>query len=133
MGFTAAEKEHYANMARMIIADGDEDRRADLNKTARQALASVRASLPQADDDDVLVMYFAGVALIMARLLAAPLQDAAVLAESVFNNYTLAAAAVMGVYEMQSGTVPAPPDPAPDAAAEEARRMAEELMNRAYL
>jgi hypothetical protein len=130
MSFSQDEKDHYSRMVGMIIG-GNRNKKAALDSSARLALAAVRASMPGITDD-MLVAFLASVAVILARILASPLQDAAGVAETVFDNYTLAAASVMGAYDMDSPEVPeyAPPPAQPDGSD---RAKIDTLMNRAYL
>jgi hypothetical protein len=112
MPFAEDEVTHYRQLAAMIL-NNDKLKKERLDKFARLQLATVRSVLPGADDD-IVVTFLVSVAIMVARVLAAPVADAAELGHQVFDQNMIAAAHVMGAYNIDSSDIPLWKEPKPE-------------------
>jgi hypothetical protein len=104
MAFTDEELGHYRQMVAMII-DNDPVKKKRVDTMARLQLATVKQAFPDATDDTV-VTFLASVAVVLARLLATPMGEIAEIARGVFDNNMVAAAHVMGAYDIDGDFIP---------------------------
>jgi hypothetical protein len=102
--FTEPEIDHYKKMVGIII-DGDEKKKRELDDAARLSVAQAKKSMPGADPA-TLVTFFSSVAFLMAHLMNAQVKHVAEIIEATFDNYTVAAAHVIGAYDVDGSEVP---------------------------
>ncbi|HEY5960213.1 MAG TPA: hypothetical protein VIV60_26855, partial [Polyangiaceae bacterium] len=74
-----------------------------MNQHAKRALELMRKDAPTADDD-ALIDFLVTMSIMMASLMNAPIADSLATMERVFNNATLAAASLAGVYDLEDNT-----------------------------
>lgn len=108
--FTEHELEHYKKMVAVII-DGDQKKKRELDDTARLSIAQAKKSMPTADRE-TLVTFFSSIAFLMAHLMTTQVRSIAEVIESTFDSYTVAAAHVMGAYDVDGSEMPVRPEPA---------------------
>lgn len=102
--FGEQELEHYKTMVGMII-DGDSKKKREMDDVARLSIAQAKRNMPTADDE-TLVTFFASIAFLMAHLMNTPVKSIAEVVESTFDGYTVAAAHIIGAYDIEGGEVP---------------------------
>ena len=102
--FGEAETEHYKNMVGVII-NGDPKKKRELDDAARLSIAQAKKSMPTADSE-TLVTFFSSIAFLMAHLMNTQVKHVADIIEATFDSYTIAAAHVMGVYDVEGTEVP---------------------------
>ncbi len=103
-GFSEEEIKHYENMVGIII-DGDAKKKQELDNVARLSIAQAKVNMPTADKE-TLVTFFASISFLMAHLMTAQVKNIAEIVESTFDGYTVAAAHIMGAYDVDGTEVP---------------------------
>jgi hypothetical protein len=104
MSPTASELEYYRNLVAKII-DNDAEKKKMIDERVRTQIAMVKQQLPDADDN-TLIVFLISVAFMIAKIMATPLVEAADLTERIFDNNVIAAAVVMGAYDLDSDEMP---------------------------
>jgi hypothetical protein len=112
--FSKADKKTYREMVAAVF-EGDDRIKERVDTRAQAAIVKMRETIPGATDD-TLTAFAASVAYTMAVLLKTSVQDAGSAMESLFDNYTVAAAILGGAYT-PGESVPNP-GPLGDAAAD---------------
>lgn len=102
---TETDKERYLNTSNLIYADRG-DRKAEFNQKAAAQIKMMRETLPDLDDKTVFVI-FSSVAYLMSTIMMAPLAKAGPDVEELFDTFTLAAASLIGVVDLDDAA-PAP-------------------------
>ncbi len=98
--YTDKEKQHYRSLA-AIVAKSHPSKLAQLNANAKMAIKVMRNSCPDADDDTIMA-FMGSVCFLMARIMQLPMAEAWEVIEGVFDNYALAIASMIGVYDLDS-------------------------------
>ena len=108
--FSEQELKYYKNMVGLII-DGDPDTKKKMDGIVRMCIAKAKQQMPNADKQ-TLVAFFASVAFVAGNILGAPVRSVGTIVESLFDQYTIAAAHEMGAYDIEGSDVPTRPEPA---------------------
>jgi hypothetical protein len=132
-------REHARNYFRDLVAmilENDAAKKEKIDARARAQIEAVKEQIPGSPGDETLVVFLVSVAFTMAKLMATPVQDVGELMERIFDNNVVAAASLMGVYDLDSKEVPhydpeaqSPAGPAGDMSPDEY----EQFLNRQYL
>jgi hypothetical protein len=110
--FSAAELEHYKAMVGIII-NGDTNKKQELDGAARLAIAQAKKSMPTAETE-TLVTFFASIAFMLAHLMTTQVKNIGEVIENTFDSYTVAAAHIMGAYDIEGSEMPIKPEPPKD-------------------
>lgn len=131
--YTATDMEYYRNLVAMII-DNDAEKKKVIDERARAQIANVKQQLPDVDDN-ALIVFLISVAFMVAKIMSTPLQEAGELVERIFDNNVVAAAVVMGAYDIDSDEMPLAtrPESQEPAAEPMSPEEFEKFMNRQYL
>jgi len=97
-------REHYRKVAERVIAE-QPDKREDLNERAKTVLESLRESVPDASDE-TLTMFLRHLAMLTAALSVMRIDTLVTTLDNTFNSTTLAAANLLGVYDLDDTASP---------------------------
>ncbi len=102
--FTENERNNYKRLIGSLMK-GDPARKTEFDAKTRKVIAAMHESMPTANDE-MLAEFASAVGYIATVLMRAPTGDVSVLLIDLFNNYSLAVAQLIGVYDPASEEVP---------------------------
>ena len=137
--FPESDKKYYRNLVAMIL-NNDAEKKKVVDGRARVQIATFKEQLPDADDE-TMVFFLASMAHVVARIMAAPMQEVSEMIERIFDTNVIAVASVMDAYDIDSKTVPKYDPPAHDRDDDQGRAHmtddqlaeVEKIINRQYL
>ena len=98
--YSDKEKKHYQSLAALVVKTHRHDI-AKVNASAKVAIKVLRDNCPDLDDD-ALVTVMTSICYLMVRIMQLPMAEAWEMIEGVFDNYALAVASMLGVYDLDS-------------------------------
>lgn len=98
--YTDREKQHYRALAAIVVKSHPREL-AQLNANAKMAIKVMRESLPEANDDTIMTV-MGSICFLMARIMQLPMAEAFETVEGIFDNYSLAIASMLGVYDLDA-------------------------------
>ena len=96
--YTEKEKNQYRSLAAIVVKSHPTNV-ARMNASAKMAIKVMQDACPEADED-TLFAFMGSVCFLMARLMQLPMSEASEVIEGVFDNYALAIASMLGVYDL---------------------------------
>ena len=102
--FTETERENYKRLVGSLMK-GDPTRKTDYDAKTRKVVAAMRESMPTASDE-ILAEFASAIGFIATVLMRSPMGDVSMLLIDLFNNYSVAVAQLIGVYDPLSDEVP---------------------------
>ena len=97
-------KDHYRKVAERVVADRP-DKREKLNEGAKQVIETLRESVPDASEE-TLIMFLRHLSMMTAAFSVLRIDSLVAALDNTFNSTTLAAANLLGVYDLDDTESP---------------------------
>lgn len=102
--FNNLDKEFYGKLAGMLIR-GDVQRKQGYDEAVKVVLGSMKKAMPLATDE-ALAEFSSAITMVIAQVMRAPMQTASEVLQTVFDEYAMVTAQLIGAYDVGSDTVP---------------------------
>lgn len=102
--FNNLDKEFYGKLAGMLIR-GDSQRKQVYDEAVKVVLGSMKKAMPLSTDE-ALAEFSSAITMVIAQVMRAPMQSAGEVLQTVFDEYAMVTAQLIGAYDVGSDTVP---------------------------
>ena len=102
--FNNMDKDFYSKMAGALIK-GDPDLKKGYDEAIKIVLGAMKKAMPLATDE-MLAEFSSAISMVMAQVMRSPMQSASEVLQTVFNEYAMVTAQLIGAYNVESSEVP---------------------------
>ena len=102
--FTNMDKEFYGKMAGVLVK-GDPQIKKGYDEAIKIVLGAMKKAMPLATNE-MLAEFSSSIAMVIAQVMRSPMQSASEVLQTVFDEYTMVTAQLIGAYDVESSEVP---------------------------